>query len=85
MGHARAMSEPASSLAEQVISRATSESTPRWPEPVLPATGAPNVVVVLVDDTGFGGHLARVEIGTTRAFRPEEETAMELTASAEMQ
>jgi len=43
------------------------------------------VIVVLVDDTGFGGHLARVEIGTTRAFRPEEETAMELTASAEMQ
>ena len=33
----------------------------------------------------FAGHLARVEIGTTRAFRPEEEAAMELAAAAEMQ
>ena len=85
MGHARAMSEPASSLAEQGIGRATSGSTPWWPEPVLPATGTPNVVVVLLDDTGFAGHLARVEIGTSRAFRPEEEAAMELVASSEMQ
>ena len=76
------MSEPASSLAEQGIGRATSGSTPWWPEPVLPATGTPNVVVVLLDDTGFAGHLARVEIGTSRAFRPEE--AMELVASSEM-
>jgi len=33
----------------------------------------------------FAGHLARVEIGTTRAFGPEEEAAMELAAAAEMQ
>jgi len=36
-----------------IIGRTTSESTPWWPEPVLPATGTPNVVVVLLDDTGF--------------------------------
>ena len=33
----------------------------------------------------FAGRLARVEIGTTRSFRPEEETAIELAAAAEMQ
>ena len=36
-----------------IIGRTTSESTPWWPEPVLPAAGTPNVVVVLLDDTGF--------------------------------
>ncbi|MBT6091813.1 MAG: arylsulfatase [Acidimicrobiaceae bacterium] len=47
------MTEPATTQGDQVIGRATSESTPWWPEPVLPATGTPNVVVVLLDDTGF--------------------------------
>jgi arylsulfatase A-like enzyme len=36
-----------------IIGRTTSESTPWWPEPVLPASGTPNIVVVLLDDTGF--------------------------------
>ena len=40
-----------------VIKRATSESTPWWPEPVLPPAGSPNVIVVLLDDTGFA-HLS---------------------------
>ena len=51
------MNESATSQADQVIGRATSESTPWWPDPVLPASGTPNVVVVLLDDTGFA-HLS---------------------------
>ncbi|MBJ30909.1 MAG: arylsulfatase [Acidimicrobiaceae bacterium] len=42
-----------STQAGQVIGRTTSESTPWWPEPLLPSAGTPNVVVVLLDDTGF--------------------------------
>ena len=29
------------------------DATPHWPEPVRPPAGAPNVVVVLLDDVGF--------------------------------
>lgn len=36
-----------------VIARETSDSTPWWPEPTLPPAGAPNVVTILLDDTGF--------------------------------
>jgi arylsulfatase len=36
-----------------VIGRYRSESTPWWPEPVRPPDGAPNVLVVLLDDVGF--------------------------------
>jgi arylsulfatase A-like enzyme len=39
------------------IGRTTAESEPWWPEPVLPAEGTPNVIVVLLDDTGFS-HLS---------------------------
>ena len=39
------------------ISREVADSTPWWPEPALPAEGSPNVVVVLLDDTGFS-HLS---------------------------
>ena len=35
------------------INRTVADSTPWWPEPVLPPDGAPNVVVILLDDTGF--------------------------------
>ena len=35
-----------------VIGRTTDESTPWWPEPPLP-TGSPNVVLIVLDDTGF--------------------------------
>ena len=51
------MNVPTLSQAEQVIARSTSESTPWWPEPVLPTADTPNVVVVLLDDTGFA-HLS---------------------------
>ena len=36
-----------------VIDRFRSESTPWWPEPVRPPAGAPNVLIVLLDDVGF--------------------------------
>ena len=35
------------------IAREVGDSTPWWPEPVLPDEGSPNVVVILLDDTGF--------------------------------
>ncbi len=46
-----------SSQHDQVIGRTSEESTPWWPEPVLPESGTPNVVVILLDDTGFA-HLS---------------------------
>ena len=36
-----------------VIAREVSDSTPWWPEPNVPAASAPNVLVALLDDTGF--------------------------------
>jgi len=36
-----------------VVGRYRSESTPWWPDPVHPPDGAPNVLVVLLDDVGF--------------------------------
>jgi arylsulfatase len=36
-----------------VIGRTVAESTPSWQSPKRPSAGAPNVVVVLIDDLGF--------------------------------
>src|SRR5439155_1650558 len=36
-----------------VIGRYRNESTPWWPDPVRAPAGAPNVLVVLLDDVGF--------------------------------
>src|SRR5450756_436851 len=36
-----------------VIARTEAESTPSWPVPAHPGADAPNVVVILLDDTGF--------------------------------
>jgi len=36
-----------------VIDRTQAESEPWWPTPPHPGEGAPNVVVILLDDTGF--------------------------------
>ena len=36
-----------------VISTDVYESVPWWPQPIRPREGAPNVVVVLLDDAGF--------------------------------
>ncbi|AGP29681.1 arylsulfatase [Corynebacterium terpenotabidum] len=35
------------------VGRTVAESTPAWPEPVRPPAGAPNVIVVLLDDMGY--------------------------------
>ena len=37
-----------------VIGRTVDRSTPAWPKPVLAKLGAPNVLFVILDDTGFG-------------------------------
>ena len=38
---------------EGVIGRTLADSTPWWPTPPHPKEGAPNVVVILIDDLGF--------------------------------
>ncbi len=37
-----------------VIGRTAEESTPAWPAPVRAPQGAPNVLFIVLDDTGFG-------------------------------
>ena len=37
-----------------VIGRTADESTPAWPAPVRAREGAPNVVFIVLDDTGSG-------------------------------
>ncbi len=37
-----------------VIGRTADESSPAWPAPVRAADGAPNVLMIVLDDTGFG-------------------------------
>lgn len=37
-----------------VIGRTTDESTPAWPQPVRTMPGAPNVLMIVLDDTGYG-------------------------------
>ncbi|OOK73488.1 sulfatase family protein [Mycobacterium kansasii] len=37
-----------------VIGRTADESTPAWPALKRPAEGAPNVVFIVLDDTGYG-------------------------------
>ena len=37
-----------------VIARTADESTPAWPAPKRTAEGAPNVVFIVLDDTGYG-------------------------------
>lgn len=37
-----------------VIGRTTDESTPAWPRPLRAAPGSPNVVFIVLDDTGYG-------------------------------
>src|SRR5262245_11231325 len=36
------------------IERNASQSTPYWPARVVPPKGAPNVLLIMTDDTGFG-------------------------------
>ncbi|KPI31724.1 sulfatase [Actinobacteria bacterium OV320] len=37
-----------------VIGRTTDESSPAWPQPLRAGAGAPNVLFIVFDDTGFG-------------------------------
>ncbi len=37
-----------------VIGRTAEESSPAWPAPIRAAEGAPNVLFIVLDDTGFG-------------------------------
>ncbi|HEY6425451.1 MAG TPA: arylsulfatase [Pseudonocardiaceae bacterium] len=37
-----------------VIGRTTDESSPAWPRPLRARSGAPNVLIIVLDDTGFG-------------------------------
>jgi arylsulfatase len=37
-----------------VIGRTTDVSSPAWPQPVRAAPGSPNVLMIVLDDTGFG-------------------------------
>jgi hypothetical protein len=37
-----------------VIGRTAGESTPAWPAPVRARQGTPNVLFIVLDDTGFG-------------------------------
>jgi arylsulfatase len=37
-----------------LIGRTTDESTPAWPQPVRAVPGSPNVLMIVLDDTGFG-------------------------------
>ena len=45
---------PAGATFPGVIGRTADESSPAWPAPTRPAKGAPNVLFVVLDDTGFG-------------------------------
>ena len=45
---------PAGATFSGVIGRTTDESSPAWPRPARPVPGTPNVLIVVLDDTGFG-------------------------------
>jgi arylsulfatase A-like enzyme len=45
---------PAGTAFPGVVGRTIEESAPAWPEPNRAASGAPNVLFVVLDDTGFG-------------------------------
>jgi hypothetical protein len=38
-----------------VVGKTYKDSTSDFPQPLKPAVGAPNVLLVLIDDLGFGG------------------------------
>ena len=38
-----------------VINRSAAESKPWWPPRIVPPKGAPNVLLIMTDDAGYGG------------------------------
>src|SRR5437763_7941271 len=38
----------------RVIGRTTEQSSPAWPQPSRAMPGAPNVLMIVLDDTGYG-------------------------------
>ena len=59
-----------------VIGRTADESTPAWPAPVRAREGAPNVLFIVLDDTGFGqlgcygSPIADAQLRRARGGRP---------------
>jgi hypothetical protein len=45
---------------EGKIERNAAQSTPWWPARVVPPKGAPNILLIMTDDTGFGSPLRSV-------------------------
>src|SRR3954447_3929967 len=45
---------PAGGAFPGVIGRTTDDSSPAWPRPPRPVPESPNVLIVVLDDTGFG-------------------------------
>jgi len=61
------------------IRQTAAESTPHWPTPPRPPAGAPNILLVLLDDVGFsdfgcyGGDAATPTIDRLAAAFPGSE------------
>ncbi len=45
---------PAGTAFPGVVGRTTEESIPAWPQPLRAVAGAPNVLWIVLDDTGYG-------------------------------
>jgi arylsulfatase len=45
---------PSGTAFHGVIGRTADESTPAWPAPIRAVENAPNVLMIVLDDTGFG-------------------------------
>ena len=59
---------------EGTIGRTHQDSTPWWPEIPVPSEGSPNVLVILLDDTGFahfGCYGCSVRLGDDGAGRED--------------
>ncbi len=57
-----------------VIGRTTDESSPAWPRPLRAEPGSPNVLFIVLDDTGYGQRPQIAEPRTSYTFRPGTQT-----------